>query len=403
MRALIRGLIALSVAALAIAALAALFAPNPVVVDVAEVKRGRMTVTVSSEGRTRVKHEYEVVAPLGGRLLRVNQKAGDKVVAGETVVAVIEPPQPQFHDFRSIGELEAKVRATEALNALAAADLERAKAEYQFAKRELERNRELIGAKVVSQKSLEESERDAKTREVAIAVAENLLRQRAFELEAAKASLIEPRHDTESNRRTQAPVQVFAPANGRVLVVLKESETIVTPGTTIMKIGDVRNLEVMLEMLSESAVKVREGATAVLDGWGGKQLNARVRRVEPFGFTKVSALGIEEQRVRVYLDFVDRPTEGQALGDGYRVTAHIVVWQADNVPKMPVGALFRDGNRWAAFVATDQTARLRHVEVGNVNNAEAEILNGLPEGAQVILNPSDRITDGVTIRVRRLQ
>jgi HlyD family secretion protein len=182
--------------------------------------------------------------------------------------------------------------------------------------------------------------------------------------------------------------------------VLKESETIVTPGMPILKIGDVRSLEVVLEMLSENAVKVREGASAVLDGWGGKQLNARVRRVEPFGFTKVSALGIEEQRVKVYLDFVDEPTEWQSLGDGYRITAHIVIWEGDNVLKLPIGALFRDGNRWAAFVAGDERAQLQHVGVGRVNNNEAEVLNGLREGTMVILNPSDRVTNGALVRPR---
>lgn len=392
----VRNLLILGGGAATIALLGGLLAPVPLETNLAQAKRGPMTVTVSGEGWTRVKDEYEVAAPIGGRLLRSAFKAGDPVKAGQ-VVAVIEPPQPQFHDFRSQEELQGKAKAAEALHSLAVADLERTRAEHEYAKRKLDRSRVLTDKNVVSTGNLDEAERDARTREAAVFVAENVLKQRVAELEAAKAALAAPRLN-EPPKVAQPPVEVVSPVSGRVLLVMRESETIVTPGMPIMKIGDITKLEVMLEMLSENAVKAREGAPAVLDGWGGKQLNARVRRIEPFGYTKISALGIEEQRVKVLLDFTDAPSEWQMLGTGFRMTAHIVTWQAKDVLKIPVSALFRDGNRWAAFVVSDHRAHLQHLAVGHINDTEAEILSGLTEKAEVILNPSDRITDGAVVR-----
>jgi len=396
----IRSLIAIGIAALLIWLLAVLFAPDPVAVDVARAGHGPMVVTVSSEGKTRVKEQYEVVAPLAGRLLRVSLKAGDKVVAGETIIGTIEPPQPQFHDSRSKAELEAKVRAAEATYAVAVADLERVKADFEFAKREQDRNRTLSTIGAVSERILQQSERDARMREAALLVAENVVKQRASELESAKASLFAP---SVADELPVAPqnVEVRAPVSGRVLNVLKESESIVSPGMPLVQLGDVTKLEVMLEMLSEDVVKIREGTPAKLEGWGGEQLNARVRRVEPFGFTKVSALGIEEQRVRVLLDFTDPPETWQILGHGYRVNAKIVVWKGDNVLKVPMGALFRDGNRWVTYVIVDNSAQRVPLEVGHLTDTDAEILGGLDDGAQVILHPSDRISSGTPIKPRQ--
>jgi HlyD family secretion protein len=376
-----------------------LFAPDPIAVDTALARHGPIIVTVSSEGRTRVKEQYEVAAPLAGRLLRVGLKAGDSVVAGETIIGTIEPPQPQFHDSRLSAELEAKVRAADAARALALADLERAKADFQFAKREYERNRSLSTIGAIADRMLQQSERDAKMREAAVTVAESVVKQRVSELESARASLGVP--SGTDGALIGHNVEVRAPVSGRVLNVLKESESIVSPGMPLIQLGDVTKLEVMLEMLSEDAVKVREGASATLEGWGGKQLNAQVRRIEPSGFTKVSALGIEEQRVRVLLDFTDPPETWQTLGNGYRVNAKIVIWNHDNVLKVPMGGLFRDGNRWACFVITDNSAQLRHLEIGHFTDTEAEVVDGLADGASVILHPSDRISGGTPVKSRR--
>lgn len=396
----IRSLVAIGAAALLIGLLVVLFSPDPIAVDVARAGHGPMVVTVSSEGKTRVKEQYEVDAPLAGRLLRLNLKAGDKVVAGETIIGIINPPQPQFHDSRLKTELEAKAHAAKAAHAVALADLERVKADFEFAKREQDRNNALSKIGAVSERILQQSERDAKVREAALLVAENIVKQRASELESAKASLVAPNVIDEP---LVAPpsVEVRAPVSGRVLNVLRENESIVSPGMPLIQLGDVTKLEVMLEMLSEDSVKVHEAASAKLEGWGGEQLNARVRRVEPFGFTKISALGIEEQRVRVLLDFTDSPETWQMLGHGYRVNAKIVVWKDDNVLKVPIGALFRDGNRWATYVIFNNSAQLRHLEVGHLTETDAEILDGLADGAQVILHPSDRITSGIPIKVRQ--
>lgn len=394
----LRGLVSVAAATVCIVLLAILFAPDPIPVDGAPVSRGKMIVTVSAEGKTRVKEPYELVAPIAGKLLRIALKAGDRVVANQTVIFTIEPPQPQLHDSRSNAELEAKVHAAEAAQDLATADLARAKADNEFAQRENERNRELSRIGAVTDKSLQQTERDAKMREAAVQVAENVVKQRMSEVELARASLSGP---GAVEGPTMVPnLEVRSPINGRVLNVLKESEVIVSPGMPIVQLGDTANLEVMLEMLSEDAVKVEEGASATLEGWGGKRLSARVRRVEPAGFTKISALGIEEQRVRVLLDFLDPPEQLQHLGTGYRISAKIVVWTAESVLKVPLGGLFRDGNRWACYVVTSGLANLVHVEVGHLNEAEAEVLDGVKEGETVILHPSDRITAGVPVKLR---
>jgi HlyD family secretion protein len=371
---------------------AILFAPQPLPVDVARVASGPMRVTVSSEGQTRVKERYEVAAPVAGRLLRIPFKAGDRVRSGD-VVAVIQPQPPQFNDVRSKAELEAKVRVAEAQYALAQADMARVKAQHDFAVTELNRNRVLQAKGVAAQRTLEQSESEEKSRQTEVIVAEKVVAQRAAELEAAKAMLIQPGPGGQA-----APgdtVAVHAPVDGAILKVVKESETIVTAGMPVVEIGNVADLEVELEMLSKDAVKVREGAQALLEGWGGETLNGRVRRVEPFGYTKVSALGIEEQRVHVKIDFTDPREEWQHVGHGYRMNAQVVVWQADNVLKLPMGALFRDGNEWTVFtLGDDGAAHKKRVTVGHLNDTEAEVIAGVSENERVILHPSDRVAEG---------
>lgn len=395
-----RGIFAAVALAALLGVLAVLFRPNPVVVEAAIASRGPMKVTVSSEGRTKAKDQFEVVAPIAGRLLRISLKAGDSVVEGRTIIAVIEPPQPQFNDSRSNAELEAKVKAAEAALGHALADQDRAKADLEFAKQEIDRNRSLSSIGAVSNRVLQQAERDIKTREAALMVAESVVKQRTSELELAKASLTNPSPGPSEASDPPPSLEIRAPVTGKVLNVIKESEAIVTPGMPLVQLGDVTKLEVMLEMLSEDAVKVRPGSSAVLEGWGGTQLNARVRRIEPSGFTKVSALGIEEQRVRVMLDFTDPPEKWETLGHGYRVNAKITIWNGDNVLKVPLGSLFRDENTWACYAIVGGQAQLKHLEIGHINDAEAEVLAGLADGAAVILHPSDRITNAVPVVMR---
>ncbi|MBV8911483.1 MAG: HlyD family efflux transporter periplasmic adaptor subunit, partial [Acetobacteraceae bacterium] len=378
--------------------LAILFGPEAQPVDTAAAARADMIVTVSSEGKTRVKQQYDVNAPVGGRLRRVPLKAGADIVGGETVLATIEPPAPQFNDARSQTELLAKVRAAESALAQAEADLIRARSQLDFAEKDVVRYRDLAAQGVTAQRSLSQYVVEADTRRAALAVANKMVEQRQAELEQAHASLIGPAAIAVG--QPMPVVEVRAPVTGRVLDVQRESETVINQGQPIMTVGDVRDIEVMLEMLSEDAVKVRPGMRAFIEGWGGTPLNARVRLVEPFSYTKVSALGIEEQRVHVLLDFTDPLEKWQAMGHGYRVTGKVVTWEGKDTLTLPMGALFRDGTRWAVYTVDDHVARLRHVELGHLNENEAEVVGGIPPGAEVILHPSDRIADGIPVRPR---
>lgn len=378
--------------------LAVLFGPDPQPVDLARAARGDLAVTLSSEGKMQVKEEYEVAAPVGGRMLRVALKAGDPVVADETVVATIEPPQPPFNDPRVQAELQAKARGAESALAQAQAEVERARAQLAFAEADVGRYRDLAARGVTAQRSNEQYVLEAQTRRAALAAAQKAVEQRAAEVEQARAALQGPGERAPGGEARR--VQVRSPVSGRVLRVMRESETVLTAGQPILAVGDVTRLEAMLEMLSEDAVKLREGMAATLEGWGGTPLGARVRRVDPFSYTKVSALGIEEQRVHVFLDLTAPMEAWRAMGHGYRVTGKVVTWEGQGVLKLPMGALFRDGERWAVYVHEDGAARLRHVRLGHFTQSEAEVLDGVTEGAEVVLHPNDRITDGAPIRPR---
>jgi HlyD family secretion protein len=378
--------------------LVVLFSPDPQLVDLAGAARGDMAVTVSSEGKTRVKEEYAITAPVAGRLLRVLLKAGDQVLANQTLIATIEPPPPQFNDVRSQAEIEAKVRAAESALAQARVELERARAQLEFADADVVRYKDLAARGVTPGRTMEQYTLEADVRRKAFQIAQRAVDQKTSELEQITASLMGPSGGQKTDQ--QRPIEVRSPINGRVLNVLQESETVVQPGQTILTMGDPAQIEVMLEMLSEDAVKVHKGDIGTLEGWGGAPLHMRVRRIEPYGYTKISALGIEEQRVHVLLDFTDPPEQWTTLGHGYRVVGKIQIWDGKQVLKLPMGALFRDGARWAVYKVVDGTARLQHVELGHLTDTEAEVLGGVAEGDQVILHPSDRIADGVPVRPR---
>jgi HlyD family secretion protein len=364
------------IVALVAGALVYAFLPQPVPADLAKVARGALRVTVDDEGRTRVKEVYVVSAPLAGRVLRIERHVGDPVKAGETVLATIQPTAPTFLDLRGKAQAEAAVHAAEAALRLAEAELTRAQAELEFARSDL-------------------------TSEAAVAAAEAALRVKTFDLETARASLIEPGNEAGMRREEGCCVSVRAPVDGRVLRLVQESEAVIAAGAPLVEIGDPRDLEVVVDLLSRDAVRVREGAEVEIDQWGGDVTVAgRLRRIEPTGFTKVSALGIEEQRVNVIIDFTDPPADWQSLGHGYRVEAHIVVWQGEDVLKVPVSALFRHGEAWAVFALADGRARLRTLEVGHRNALAAEVLAGLEEGEQVVLYPSDRLFDGAAVTAR---
>jgi HlyD family secretion protein len=368
-------------------ALGYLFWPAPVDVDVAPVVRGPLLVTVDREGKTRVRERYVVSAPLAGRLRRTELHAGDMVKEGETVLAVIEPVDPALLDARARAEAEAKESAAKEACSLAEANLAQARSE-------LERARRLIGGAGISQEEYDRAEHRERAARFALKIAE-------FELAQARAALlrIRPRSPGEADAGW---LSIRSPITGCVLQVLQENSRVVTAGMDLLRIGDTGDLECVIDVLSTDAVKVRPGAKAFLEHWGGGgPLLGRVRLVEPGGFTKVSALGVEEQRVNVLIDFAEPREWWERLGDAYRVEARIVVWEGADVLKIPAGALVRHHDGWAVFRVVSGKARLSPVGIGHGNGVETEVLEGLDENARVIVHPSDRVRDGAAVAPRR--
>lgn len=386
---------------LAAAALGYAFWPQPVPVDVAAVARGDLQATIDGEGRTRVREIYVVSAPMSGYLRRIERHVGDPVSAHDTVLATIQPTDPTFLDRRARAQAEASVKAAEAAFALAEAERARAEAELEFARAELQRSEELARRNTISQSDLDRARLQMRTQQAALATADATVTMRRYELETARAALIEPGEAAGANEGSLCCVDVRSPVHGQILRLIHESEGVVSAGEPLLEIGDPRDLEIVVDLLSSDAVQVAVGAAVLIEDWGGAgNLAGRVRRVEPYGFTKLSALGIEEQRVNVIIDLEDPPDRWRLLGHGFRVDARIVVWTGSEVLKVPIGALFRDGDVWAVFVAEDGRARLRRIKIGHGNAREAEIVEGLREGEAVILYPGDRIGDGVRVERR---
>ena len=376
------------------------FRPRAVLVDVSPATQGSLLVTVEDDGRTRVHDVYVISAPVTGRMRRIDLHAGEDVVALETVVAEIEPVDPSFLDPRSQADAEAGVRAAESAEAEARAAVEGAQAEVDFARSELDRARELIRQELLAQAALDDAERTYRTRRAALLTAQAALDRSAYERERARAQLLSP-VEALRNPGACACIALRSPIDGEILQLLEQSETVVTAGTPLVEIGNARDLEIVVDLLSADAVKVQPGQRVIVDGWGGdRPLEGRVRLVEPFGYTKVSALGIEEQRVNVIVDIVSPLEEWDRLAHGYQVDAGIVLVERQNVLKVPLTALFRNGSDWAVFVAAGGRARLRSVVLGERTSSEAEISEGLDDGEYVILHPSDRIADGVRVAPR---
>ncbi len=371
------------------------FRPTPVPIDAGEVWRGPMQVTVRDEGRTRVRDEYIVYAPVTGQLQRVPFKPGAAVTAGQ-VVARIQPGEPAFLDARERAEAQAAVRAAEAGLSAARAELERTEAQARFARTELARIESLRQRNLVSAEALDQAELARRTAEAARTTAANSVRAREAGLEAARIRLTRP---AEADGE---PVAVPAPVSGRVLRVPRESAGVIAAGQEILSIGDPSELEVVVEMLTTDAVLVEPGAEVIIEDWSRlrEPLAGRVRLVEPYGFRKISALGVEEQRVNVIIDFAGPPAEWRLLGHGYRVEAAIVTWRADDVVQAPVSALFRHAGRWALFRVESGRAVLTPVEIGRDNGQGAQVLSGIEPGTPVILYPAQEIEQGTRVEPR---
>jgi HlyD family secretion protein len=369
--------------------------PTTIPVELGAVSRGPLMVTVDEEGMTRVRDRFIVSSPVGGRVLRIELDPGDAVKRGQ-IVARVRAEAPPLLDERTRAEAQAAIDSARAALGRARAEEQRARATLAQLQRELTRIRELAQNRVVAAQELEAREAEAKGAEESVNAAVFAVQAATSELQRAQARLAPPTPDAAGR-----VVTVTAPADGVVLKRLRESESVVPPGDPLIEIGDPHQLEIVADLLSTDAVRVKRGARAIIEQWGGdQQLEARVRRIEPSGFTKISALGVEEQRVNVVLDFVDPAAAWTALGDAYRVEVRIVIWEAPAVLKVPTSALFREGEKWAVYTVESGRARRVIVELGHQTAQEAEVLSGLSDGVRVILHPGDTLAGGARVRER---
>lgn len=429
-------LFVLFIAALIVTGLAYAFIPRPVAVDLVKVERGTVRVTVDEDGKTRIHEKYVVSAPLNGRILRINLDPGDKVVAGKTLLTMIEPRDPELLDARSIAQAEARVKAAEATLQQMEPELEKARAGQAWAEAEAVRMRKAFRGSGVTQSELDTAEYTLRQRSEELRSAKLAEEIARFELEQAKAALLRSRPQPDDTPQSTKPVRIasaipptkvdgnsrvpaagenitpedqandwdfpiYSPINGSVLRVMQESSAVVMPGTPLVELGDPADLEVEVDVLSRDAVKIHPGDEVYFEHWGGAApLKGRVRVVEPSGFTKISTLGVEEQRVWVIIDLVDPPASRPTLGDGFRVEARIVIDEAKNVLRIPTSALFRAGEQSAVFLVRNGVVHQQVVQVGRQNGLEAEITEGLAEGELVVLHPSDQLDEGTRVKQR---
>jgi HlyD family secretion protein len=383
-----------------VAALVYAFRPQPVPVDTEQVTRGQLLITVDEDGRTRIRERYVVSSPLAGRLSRIQLKPGDAVTAGNTILASIEPADPALLDARARAETQARVNAATAAIAQAKSNTQRASAALEAAQADFRRAQALIEKRSISEDEFEEAELQLRTKVEEARSAEHAVRIAQYELDLAQAALLrtDPKAETSGDAWR---MEIDSPINGRVLRVMQESAGIVTAGTPLMEVGDPQDLEGVVDVLSSDAVKISPGDRVLLEHWGGaRPLEGRVRLVEPSGFTKISALGVEEQRVNVIIDFVAPPAERPSLGDAYRVESRVIVDEVASALKVPNSATFRSGDDWAVFVVKGGRAVVQVVKLGRRNEHEAEVLEGLTEGELVIVHPSDKVAAGVAVEPR---
>ncbi len=368
--------------------LAWVFRPKPIKVETGRTQRGTLRVTVDEEAETRVHDRFEIAAPVTGRLRRIELHAADPVEAGQVIVQI----EPLPLDPRERDELLARLKQAQASKREAEALVERTRVDHDQAQRNRERASKLQARGVVSREEFELAETAEANSEKALDAAKFKARAAEYEVQVAKAGLIALEPDAGERLRL---VSLRSPVRGRVLRLLQQSERVIPAGTPILQLGLPSQLEIVSDLLSTEAVKVKPGDPVLIENWGGDgQLRAKVRTIETSGFTKISALGVEEQRVNVVMDFVDDPGR---LGDGYRVDVRIIVWEGKDVLVVPSSALFRRSTGWSAFVLENGRACVRDLEIGHRNALQAEIVTGLAESEQVILHPGNQITDGTRI------
>lgn len=387
----------LSVLLIILAALAYGFRPQPRLVDIVEAKLAPMQVTIEEEGKTRVIDRYIISAPVAGTTCRVDLDVGDSVEKNQMLVN-IKPLQSQALDPRSHAEAEATVAAAESALRAAEQNVHSARADAELAGKELTRLEPLAKQGHVSEDRLDQARATKRSTAATLRSAVFAVDVAKHELDAARTAL---RYTGNTSSNPEDMVQVLAPVAGQVLKVQQECEGVVSPGQPLLEIGDTRSLEIETDVLSADAVKINPGMSVLYERWGGeKPLTGHVRRVEPVGFTKISALGVEEQRVLIISDITSDTEQWQTLGDGYRVESRFILWEEQDVLQIPASALFRVEDQWALFVMKNNKAKRRNVKVGQRNGLSAQILNGLAEGEAVITHPDNTIDDGVAVKRR---
>jgi len=372
------------------------FMPKPVTVDLVKVSRGPLKVTVEEEGKTRVKDRFVLSAPVAGFMRRIKLDVGDHIQKGETLVE-LEPLKSNLLDPRSRATAEAAVSSAGAALKVEEERVIAAEADAEYSRRNHERIKKLFEGGYVAKDALEQAEAGAKRAEANLLSAKAAVKVARSELDRAQTLL---QHSAAEETRIQGKiVTIQAPVNGSILKIYRESEGVVQSGEPLIEIGDPKNLEVKVEVLSADAVRIKPGTSVLFERWGGNSvLSGKVRVVEPAGFTKISSLGVEEQRVLVIVDIASFPKSGQNLGDGYRLEASFIIWEGKDILQVPASALFRKQDGWAVFVVKNDRAVKREVKVGQRTGLAAEILSGLTEGEEVISHPDNSIEDGTRIR-----
>lgn len=393
-RSLSRKLIFWSLAGALVLAVLYALQPRAVEVETGMVHQGALTVYVSEEGKTRIRNRHIVAAPVAGSMQRVTLKPGDAVKAGETVLTRIEPALSPLLDARARTQAQARVDAAMATRSRANEDIEMSRTSLKYAQANWDRVKNNTDKGTISDTDRDTFEREAEMKIREVRSAEFALKVADFELAQARAAL----EQIDKPGAGGAFIEVQAPVSGVVLRVQQESATIVTPGMPIVEIGDPTDLEIEAEILSRDAVTIKPGALVTVEQWGGDEpAKARVRRVEPAAFTKVSALGVEEQRVLVLSDFTEQTPALKALGDRYRVEVRVAVWHSDDTLLVPAGALFREGSEWKTFVFDAGHARAVVVKAGRTDGKLTQVLGGLKKGDEVLMHPPDTVRDGTSV------
>lgn len=395
----VKRIVGLAVLAVIVAITVYALRPAPVPVDTAVVDRGLLSVTIDEEGIARIRDVFRVAVPVSGELERLPVEVGDRVEKGVTIIGSVVPAEPSMLDIRTRRELEAALGAAQAAVSAAEANLRQAETSRQLAEADMERARQLAARQTISKQALERAAAAVENANATVEQARAQLELRRREHDSVQARLIQP-GQTPPGEEDICCVPIRSPIDGVVLSVLTEGGQVLAAGTPIAELGNPRNLEIAVQLLSSDAVLVKPGQIATIEEWGGPPLNAQVRRIEPAAVTKISALGIEEQRVNAILELTDPPEVWERLGHDFRVMVRITVWQARNAMRLPLGALFRSAGEYAVFKVVDGRALLTRVMIDHRNRAHAEVTTGVAPGDIVILHPSDRVQDGVRVTER---